>query len=200
MNGGVSAQLSGREEGPSRNVRPTFSLNWQLSASDGCPCFSKQSKRKFEKRERPAYTWQALTHHWKQGHPCIWASSLCSLPLFWAKWSPHFPPLEPPMPSPGSSFGSSYRPDRHLKQPTPADLCITGCLERKHVLRPQQDSLQLPSFLVKLDRKRSQEFRVLKYRSHLSLVVQQSWTLRLRQEDSKHFPGYRTTLRPAGVW
>lgn len=51
MNGGVPAQLSGREEGPSRNVRPTFSLNWQLSASDGCLHFSKQSKRKvWEKR------------------------------------------------------------------------------------------------------------------------------------------------------
>lgn len=77
-NGGVPAQLSGREEGPRRNVRPTFSLNWQLSASDGC---CEQSKRKFEKKERPAYTWQTPTHHWKQGHasePALQPTALLS--------------------------------------------------------------------------------------------------------------------------
>lgn len=169
MNGGVPAQLSGREDGPSRNVRPTFCLNWQLSVSDGCLRFSKQSKRKFEKKEHPAYTWQAVVHHCRQGH----ASEPALQPA-----APHYPPVEPPMPSPGSSFGSNSKPDRHLKQPTLADLCIARCLEHRCVLRPQQDSLQLPSFLVKLDRERSQEFKVLKHRSHLSLVVPQSQPLR----------------------
>lgn len=108
MNDGAPAQLSGREVWPSRNVRPTFSLNWQLSVSDACLHFSEQSKRKFGRRESRAYTWWALTCHGKVTHTSSWPLSQPSLESreVHLTHSQSLPLLCPP--SSRGSFCSSY--------------------------------------------------------------------------------------------
>lgn len=160
MNDGAPAQLSGREVWPSRNVRLTFPLNWQLSVSDACLHLAS-NQRVSVKKEKAPLTLMSTHLLGRRGRASSWTpSQLCSA-------------SKSPRPIPGASnsctlpdqgihfvlainqtFTTNSQPQQILASP---GLQSTGC-----VLRPQHESLQFPLFLVKLDGKKSgvQAFKI----------------------------------------
>lgn len=113
--------------------------------------------------------------------------------------SQSLPLLRPP--NPRGSFCSSYMNQTDTANSQPQEIVTSPGLQRQGVFWGLSIiSLQFPLLLEKLNGKTNQEFRALKQRSQLSVVVPSSQGLtRLRHKDSMFFPGYRTILRQASV-